>query len=384
MFEFLKKTINNFTNKIKETIGKKREETQEQQKEDIIKTETLTHEKTQQTEEKQEETKKNEEQTTSKTKTTDKKEKQEKKQKHETIKEEKRELKAKTNIIEKIKGTIIGKIKITEKDTQDFFDELELSLLEADVEQETANAIVKQLKQQLIGKEIQANQDITKFLKEEIKKAITKIMETKTINIMEMKQKPLKILFLGPNGAGKTTSIAKIAHMLKEKGKTSIIAASDTFRAASIEQLEEHAKKIGIKVIKQNYGSDPTAVAYDAVKAAEAKQIDIVLIDTAGRQETNKNLIEELKKIERVIKPDLKIYVAEAYTGQALINQIREFDKAINIDAIILTKIDTDTKGGTAISLLYNLKKPIIYVGTGQKYQDLEEFKPEFIIDKII
>ncbi len=256
--------------------------------------------------------------------------------------------------------------------------------MEADVEQETAQAIVEQLKKQLVGKEIEANKNITEVLKEEIKKAIAKIMETKTIDLIQIKQKPIKIMFIGPNGAGKTTSIAKIANMLKEKGKTSIIAASDTFRAASIEQLEEHAKNIGVKVVKQKYGADPAAVAYDAIKAAEAKQIDAVLIDTAGRQETNKNLIEELKKIERVAKPDLKIYIGEAYTGQAIINQAKEFDKAIGIDGFILTKIDTDAKGGTAISLIYNLKKPIIYVGTGQKYQDIEEFKPEFIIDRIL
>ena len=199
-----------------------------------------------------------------------------------------------------------------------------------------------------------------------------------------MKQKPLKILFLGPNGAGKTTSIAKIAKYFLDNKKSVIVAAGDTFRAASIEQLEEHAKNIGVKVIKHQYGADPAAVGFDAVKAAEAKKIDVVLIDTAGRQDTNKNLLEELKKIDRVVKPDLKLYVGEAYTGQALLQQASEFNDAIGLDGFVLTKIDTDTKGGTAISLLYKLKKPILFVGTGQRYEDLLEFKPEFIIDRIL
>ena len=166
--------------------------------------------------------------------------------------------------------------------------------------------------------------------------------------------------------------------------KSVIVAAGDTFRAASIEQLEEHAKNIGVKVIKHQYGADPAAVGFDAVKAAEAKKIDVVLIDTAGRQDTNKNLLEELKKIDRVVKPDLKLYVGEAYTGQALLQQASEFNDAIWLDGFVLTKIDTDTKGGTAISLLYKLKKPILFVGTGQRYEDLLEFKPEFIIDRIL
>ena len=209
-------------------------------------------------------------------------------------------------------------------------------------------------------------------------------METEHINVLDIKKKPLKILFLGPNGAGKTTSIAKLANYFMKNDKTVILAAGDTFRAAAIDQIEEHAKKLGVKLIKHNYGSDPTAVAFDAVKAAEAKGIDVVLIDSAGRQDTNKNLLDELKKMQRVIKPDLKLYVGEAYTGQALLQQATEFNNKIGIDGFILTKIDTDVKGGTAISLLYTLKKPIVFVGTGQRYEDLLEFKPEFIIDRIL
>ncbi len=298
--------------------------------------------------------------------------------------DDKREMKAKVGLAQKVFGFFGGKIKIGEAETKEFFEEFELSLLESDVQQDAAQAIVKELKQRLVGREISAKEDITGFLKEQVRESLQKIMETESVDMLALKAKPVKILFLGPNGAGKTTSIAKVASYLMEKGKTCILAAGDTFRAASIEQLETHARSVGVKVVKHKYGADPAAVAFDAVKAAEARGIDFVLIDTAGRQETNSNLIEELKKINRVVKPDLKVYVGEAYTGQALLQQATEFNKAVGIDGFILTKIDADTKGGTAISLLYSLKKPVIFVGTGQRYSDLLEFKPGFIIDRIV
>ena len=211
-------------------------------------------------------------------------------------------------------------------------------------------------------------------------------MQTKEINLWKEieNKKPFVILVLGPNGAGKTTTIAKLVHLFKQKKKTIILSASDTFRAASIEQLEKHSTALGVRMVKHNYGSDPSAVAFDAVQAAKASHTDIVLIDSAGRQDTNKNLMNELKKMEKVIKPDLKIYVAEAFSGNALIEQASQFNEWIGIDGFILTKIDTDAKGGTAISLLYKLKKPIIFVGTGQKYEDLIEFHSNYIIDRVI
>ncbi len=403
MFDFLKKKITDFTDKLKGAIQKK-EPTPEQQK--PAEQPKKTPEKPQKLAPQQEaieEQKETISQEYLEDEALDEVEPEaipqkemeeefdaagEKKKTEEKIKEvrgeEKRELKAKVGIVKKLFGFVGGKIKISEKETGEFFEEFELSLLESDVEQDTAHAITEELKTRLIGKELSAKEDVTKFLKQEVKESLEKIMETKQINIFKMKQKPLKILFLGPNGAGKTTSIAKIAKRFMDNGKTVLIAAGDTFRAASIEQLEEHARRIGVKVIKHKYGADPAAVAFDAVKAAEAKKMDAVLIDTAGRQDTNKNLIEELKKIERVVKPDLKLYVGEAYTGQALLEQVSQFDEAIGIDGFVLTKIDTDTKGGTAISLLHKFKKPIVFVGTGQRYGDLLEFKPEFITNRIM
>ena len=302
-----------------------------------------------------------------------------------TLQEEKRELKAKMGVVGGLKGFLFGGVEITEKQIEDMLWELELSLIESDVEQEAASEIVNQIKKRLVGSKVSAK-NIDEYLKEQIKEILSEMMQTPTISILEemKKHKPLKILILGPNGAGKTTSIAKLVHYLKKHKKTSIVAAADTFRAGAIHQIEEHAKKLDVRVIKQQYGADPAAVAFDAVKAAEAGNIDVVLIDSAGRQETNKNLMEELRKIERVAKPDLKLYVGEAYVGQTLLEQVNEFSEIVGIDGFILTKIDTDAKGGTAISLLYKTKKPILFVGTGQGYDDFKEFTPEFILERII
>jgi len=302
-----------------------------------------------------------------------------------TLEEDKRELKANVGVVGGLKGFLFGGIEITEKQISDMLWDLELSLIESDVEADAAGEIVNQIKKRLVGSKVSAK-NIDQYLQEQIKEILTEMMKTPTISILEeMKtHKPLIILILGPNGAGKTTSIAKLVHYLKKHKKTSIVAAADTFRAGAIHQIEEHARRLEVRVIKQQYGADPAAVAFDAIKAAEATNIDVVLIDSAGRQETNKNLMEELRKIERVAKPDLKLYVGEAYVGQTLLEQVAEFQEIVGIDGFILTKIDTDAKGGTAISLLYKTKKPILFVGTGQGYDDFKEFTPEFILERII
>ena len=196
-------------------------------------------------------------------------------------------------------------------------------------------------------------------------------------------EKPYVIVFFGINGSGKTTTIAKIAHLLQKNSLSVVLAASDTFRAASIEQLQEHADKLNIKLIKHNYGSDPSAVAFDAIKHSKAHNIDVVLVDTAGRLHSNINLIDEMKKIVRVTKPDLKIFVGESITGNDCVEQCSSFNENIGIDAIILTKADVDEKGGTAISISYVTKKPILYLGMGQSYDSLEEFNPEKIVASI-
>ncbi len=299
-----------------------------------------------------------------------------------------RELKAKVGIGKTVTGFLTGEIRIEEKDLSAFLDELGLALLEADVEQETALELIACLRKELAEKKAKAAH-LNEFLKAEMKAALLKLIETPQLDLLARVKarpagKPFVVLLLGPNGAGKTTTAAKLSAYLMKNGKRVVWAASDTFRAASIEQLEEHGKRLGVRVVKHQYGADPAAVAFDAVKAAEAGNIDVVLIDSAGRQETNKNLLEELKKINRVAKPDLKLYVGEAYTGQALLGQAQEFDKELGLDGFILTKIDADTKGGTAISLLHRLKKPILFVGTGQRYEDLVAFEPGFLIERVI
>lgn len=299
---------------------------------------------------------------------------------------EKREIKPELKAPSKIKTVFRREISLKEQDIANMLFELELSLLEADVNESTAEHFCEEIKRQLLAEKIPAK-NIEGFVKKRIKDILRELMQTERIDLISLikhSEKPFKILFLGPNGAGKTTTIAKLTVLLKEHGLSSIWAASDTFRAASIEQLEEHAEKLNIRLIKHNYGADPAAVAYDAINAAKSANIDVVMIDTAGRQETNRNLIEELKKIARVVNPNLKIFVGEAFAGKNLVEQAKQFNDAIGIDAFIITKLDTDAKGGTMLSLLHEIKKPVIFIGTGQSYEDLRPFNIDEIIERIV
>lgn len=277
----------------------------------------------------------------------------------------------------------ITKVKISEKDFDVYAEELELLLLENNVALEVAEKIIKELREEIVGKELlkkEIEPEINDIFKEIIRKILIEPFDL--IEKIKRKEGPYVILFCGINGTGKTTTIAKIAHSLKEKGLSCVIAAADTFRAASIEQIKEHGKKLGIEVIAHEYESDPAAVGFDAIKHAISKNIDCVLIDTAGRMHTSKNLMAEIEKIVRVCKPDTKIFVGEAIAGNDIIEQIRSFDWSVGIDGIILTKADTDEKGGTALSVGYVTKKPILYLGTGQLYDDIKVFnKEEFIKD---
>ncbi len=252
-----------------------------------------------------------------------------------------------------------------------FFD-IELALLEANVCLEVVEDLKKRIKTKLLGRKVakdEAKKIIIDSLREEILDVLNKKLDFENI----LKNKPTVILFLGVNGSGKTLTVAKLAKWFKDKNYSVVIAASDTFRAASIEQLENYAKDIGVKVIKLHYGADPAAVAYNAIQHAKAKNIDVVLIDTAGRMHTNYNLLEEMKKIVRVAQPHLKIFVFDALTGNDAVEQAKAFN-SVGIDAIIATKLDADEKGGALLSVAYVLQKPIIFVGTGQNYEDLEHF----------
>lgn len=278
---------------------------------------------------------------------------------------------------------------ISEKDVDDILFELEMSLLEGDVALEVAEEIINSVKEDLVGRKIKRKSDVSEFTKEALKNAISKILEVDSQNIDELiilKQKqgePLNIMFVGINGTGKTTTIAKIATYFMEKGYKPVMAASDTFRAGAIEQLTYHADKIGVKIIKHKKGADPAAVAFDAVEHAKAKQKELVLIDTAGRMQTNVNLMDEMKKIQRIIKPDLILFVGDALTGNDAVEQARKFDDAVGVDGIILTKADADAKGGAALSIGHVINKPILFLGTGQSYSDIMEFKPEWMVEQV-
>ncbi|MBI2101900.1 signal recognition particle-docking protein FtsY [Candidatus Woesearchaeota archaeon] len=273
--------------------------------------------------------------------------------------------------------------KIDESQFEKLFWELELALMENNVAVEVIEKIKNDLKEELVEKPIKRTK-VEETIVMTLKSSIEDLFLNNTIDLVQeirnKKEKPYVIAFFGINGSGKTTSIAKLASMLKGNGVSCVLAASDTFRAASIEQLQQHADKIGVKLIKHDYGADPAAVAFDAIKHAKAKGIDSVLIDTAGRMHSNVNLIDEMKKIIRVAKPDLKIFVGESITGNDCVEQAKTFNEAVGIDGIILAKADIDEKGGAAVSVSYVTKKPILYLGTGQEYGDLKQFEPEIIV----
>ncbi|MBI2667817.1 signal recognition particle-docking protein FtsY [Candidatus Woesearchaeota archaeon] len=284
-------------------------------------------------------------------------------------------------IKEKITTTKISELKFDE-----LFWNLELIMLENNMATEVIDKIKEDLKADLVDKPLKRGK-IEEIIRVSLKESIGSLFLTPKINLIDKikqkKEKPFVICFVGINGGGKTTTIAKIASLLKKNKISSIMVAADTFRAAAIQQLEEHGNNLGIKVIKHDYGSDPAAVAFDGIKHAEAKKIDVVLVDTAGRLQSNKNLMDEMKKIIRIAKPDLKIFVGESITGNDCIEQAKQFNESIKIDGIILTKADVDEKGGAAISIGYVTQEPILYFGIGQKYDDLKEFNSKEVIESL-
>ncbi|MAG91625.1 signal recognition particle-docking protein FtsY [Candidatus Woesearchaeota archaeon] len=276
--------------------------------------------------------------------------------------------------------------KINQQQFEKLFWEMELVLMENNVAVEVIGKIKNDLKEELVEKPIRRTKVEVTILST-LKSSIEELFESNDLDLINeiknKREKPYIITFFGINGSGKTTSIAKLANLLNEKKISCVLAAADTFRAASIEQLQLHADKLGVKIIKHGYGSDPAAVAFDAIKHAQAKNVDVVLIDTAGRMHSNENLISEMKKIIRVAKPDLKIFVGESITGNDCVEQAKTFNDAVGIDGIILAKADVDEKGGAAVSVSYVTKKPILYLGMGQEYKDLEPFNSEVIMKNL-
>lgn len=307
----------------------------------------------------------------------------------EDIKKENLEISSPEEKFEKqgfFKKLFSSKFTLQKEDFDEIFSELELVLLENNVAYEVVEKIKKDIEIQLVGKEID-KKNLEEEIKNSLKESILKIIQEPFDLVEKIKNfkesRPFVIVLFGINGSGKTTTIAKIAKLLLKNKISLVLGAADTFRAASIEQLSEHGKKLGVEVIKSQYNSDPASVAFDAIKHATSKNIKVVLIDTAGRMHTKDSLMKEMEKIIRISKPDLKIFIGESITGNDATLQAKTFNEAIGIDGIILSKADVDDKGGTALSVSYVTGKPILYFGIGQEYENLEKFSKEKMLERL-
>ncbi len=277
---------------------------------------------------------------------------------------------------------------LSEKDFEELRDSLILELIENDVAFQVAEEIVNNLSNTIIGLKVRRSSEnvrqlVFSKLKELLLSFLTSLEYFDLIEEAKVR-KPLLIVFLGVNGVGKTTTIAKLGFMFKKKGFKPLLVAADTFRAGAQEQLIEHGKRLNLPVFTRPYGTDPAAVVYDSVIHAKQKGFDVVLVDTAGRMHTDVDLLEELRKIVRVTKPHYRILVVDALTGNDAIEQARVFNEKVGIDGVIVTKVDADPKGGTILSVSYEIKRPVIYVGVGQRYEDLRKFDPQWFVEKII
>jgi len=300
-------------------------------------------------------------------------------------------------MFDKLKRTLSDAVKsisekeLSEKDVDKVFFDLQVDLLESDVAPEVIDHLAETMKKDLVGQKLDKGQNARTVVRDRLQQYITQMFEkagmidlTSSIKAKKGRNEPYAIVFLGINGTGKTTTIAKVANMLKKQGFSVVIAAGDTHRAGAIEQVTEHAARLGIRVIAQRYGADPAAVGRDAILYAKSHRIDAVLIDTAGRMQTSKNLMDEMDKIIRVVNPDLKIFVGDSLAGNDTINQAREFHQYTNFDCAILTKTDADVKGGAAISIVHITSKPILYLGMGQQYDDLMPFEVQMFVNSIL
>ena len=289
------------------------------------------------------------------------------------------------DLLSDVEGGFFAK-ELSEKKVDDLLWDLEIALLESDVAIPVVEDVKTYLKKELVGKKIKRKLDMGKVIETALRNSISNVLAIGQMNFdreIRRAKKPVVLMFVGVNGTGKTTAIAKIAFRLQKMGYSTVLAAGDTFRAGAIEQLTIHSEKLKTKIIKNQPGSDPAAIAYDAVEHAKARKKDVVLIDTAGRMQTNINLMDEMKKLKRIASPDLIIFVGDALAGNDAVIQAEKFEEAVGLDAAILTKIDADAKGVAALSIAKAVGKPIIFVGTGQRYKDLEPFNPEWMVERL-
>jgi fused signal recognition particle receptor len=299
-------------------------------------------------------------------------------------------------MFEKLRGAFsslakaVSERKLSEKDLDDSLFNFQLALMESDVAQSIVEKVTGDLKKQLLGMSVERSKDMQELVKEKLRGEVLSVFsQAGDVDVLaRIKERapgePFKILFLGINGTGKTTTVAKFANLLKKAGFSVVIAAGDTHRAGAIEQVTEHADRIGAKVVAQRYGADPAAVARDGVLYAKAHHIDVVLIDSAGRMQTNQNLMEEMSKIVRVVSPDLKIFIGDSLAGNDAVSQAELFSKYTGFDGAILTKVDADAKGGAALSIASTTKRPILFLGVGQSYDDLKRFDAKSFADSLV
>jgi len=294
-------------------------------------------------------------------------------------------LRTKQSIQEVVKVDYKPSRGINEEKLDDLLWELEVGLLESDVAYSVIESIKKDIKEEIKNVSFERGK-VSELVENVLKNAIAHVLKSNKLDFkefIEKTKKPVVIMFVGVNGSGKTLSIGKIATMLKKMGYSCVMAAGDTFRAGAIEQLSIHAENVGVKIIKHGPGSDPAAVAFDAIDHAKAKHKDVVLLDTAGRMQTNVNLMDEMAKIKRVAKPNLIIFVGDALSGNDAVDQAKRFNEIVGIDGVVLTKVDTDAKGGSALSVAYTIGKPLLFIGVGQGYEDQIPFDPQWMIDNI-
>ena len=374
MFKFLKRKIKKFENELEEELNLEIEKEKITEKEEL---KPIKKEKEQKIIEKE------------KVKTISEKEHREKeldKQIEKSIETElKHTLETRKVIEKKIKKDKRTSIGISEDKLEDLLWELEIGLLESDVAYSVIESIKKDIKNEVKNVSFDRKK-IRDNIEDILRNAISNVLKSNEINFIDFiknSKKPVVIMFVGVNGSGKTLSIAKISTLLKNNNFTSVMAAGDTFRAGAIEQIGIHAENIGVRLIKHGPGADPAAVAYDAIEHAKAKHKDVVLLDTAGRMQTNINLMDEMAKIKRVAKPDMIIFVGDALAGNDAVDQAKRFNEIVGIDGVILTKVDTDAKGGSALSVAYTIGKPLLFVGLGQKYEDQIPFDSEWMINNI-
>jgi fused signal recognition particle receptor len=288
---------------------------------------------------------------------------------------------------ERAKLFATGKTVIDEDDLAAHLEELEFALLGSDVEYEVTNEILDGVEQNLTGETRRRLSSTGNLVRDALREALYDVISVGQFDFdarIAETDSPVVIVFTGVNGVGKTTTIAKLAHYFEQRGLEAVLANGDTFRAGANEQLEQHARNLDKKVISHEQGSDPTAVIYDAVEYAKANDVDVVLGDTAGRLHTDDGLMDQLSKIERIIEPDMTLFVDQATAGQDAVNRASEFDAAAEVDGTVLTKVDADTQGGAAISIAHVTGKPILFLGTGQDYDDIEPFDPETIVDTLL